>query len=398
MFSFKLFFSCLGGAEKRHERISMPSSEPTYQLCRLSRCGAEHWCGGEANDTAGKTLQIASKANSSESVDYPGDSQTWSLHRLLKQPPVKCHLKLVTSMQELLSGIYLEQKSILSGHDSVVWKGVWHGAMCNVKFLRVSSLTPDLLTGIDLLITQSHPFILQYYLARAVRVHDGSWWQVVDGPAQRPRSDDVNADSESMGIESILGSTLFGTKGDEYSSFREPETVESVLEILQPKPGDFIIALITEMCILGNIQRAISGRYFEHSNQLGAHAALRTAREIALGLMHLHLRGAAHGNLRPSQILLVESHADRRGFIAKIADAGLGSRHRLCQTPTAHTAASDGEGTAGSLQQPQPPPSCYTAPELLQAGYGVIGEGFLPKLTIAELQAADGEAETDRTE
>ncbi|GLI70205.1 hypothetical protein VaNZ11_015021 [Volvox africanus] len=383
MFELKNIFSCLSGTSKRHERSSMPSSEPTYQLCRSSRFGAE------TNDAVNKPSQIASQASSSESVGGPGNSQTWTLHRLLKQPPVQCHLKLVSTMEELLSGISLEQNPIICGHDSIVWQGVWHGAACNVKFLRVSSLTPELLAGIDLLITQSHPFILQYYLARAVHVPDGSRWRVVDGPALRPNSDEVNADDRSIGIESILGSTFFGANADQYSSFYQPETVEAVLEILQPKPEDFIIALVNEYCILGNVQRAISRRYFEHSVQFGAHAALRTAREIALGLMHLHLRGAAHGNLRPSQILLVESHADHRGFIAKIADAGLGSRHSLCQTPraTAHTAASGDEAASGSLQLNRPL-SYYKAPELLQAGYGVRGEGVLP-LTIAELQAAD---------
>ncbi|GIL59674.1 hypothetical protein Vafri_14407 [Volvox africanus] len=383
MFALKNIFSCLGGTSKRHERSSMPSSEPTYPLCRFSRLGEE------ANNTVSKPLEIASQASSLESVGCPGNSQRWSLHRLLNQPPVQCHLKLVSTMKELLSGIYLEQKPIICGHDSIVCQGLWHGATCNVKFLRVSSLTPELLAGIDLLITQSHPFILQYYLARAVHVPDGSWWRVVDGPALRPNSDEVDAEDGSIGIESILGSTFFGTCVDKYSSFCQTETVEAVLEILQPKPEDFVIALVTEICILSNVQRTIPRRHFEHPVHFSAHAALRTVREIALGLMHLHLRGAAHGNLRPSQIILVESHADRRGFIAKVADAGLGSRHSLCQTPrvTAHTAASGEEAAAGS-SHPQPPLSYYKAPELLQAGYGVRGEGVLP-LTIAELQAAD---------
>lgn len=60
------------------------------------------------------------------------------------------------------------------------------------------------------------------------------------------------------------------------------------------------------------------------SRRLVLRAVLRTVREVAQGMLHMHRSGVVHGGpLTPSNVLLRGSRADRRGFSAKVADYGL---------------------------------------------------------------------------
>lgn len=52
-------------------------------------------------------------------------------------------------------------------------------------------------------------------------------------------------------------------------------------------------------------------------------ALYRTAREVAQGMVHLHCAHVIHGDLKPANVLLMNSRKDRRGFVAKVSDFGL---------------------------------------------------------------------------
>ena len=52
-------------------------------------------------------------------------------------------------------------------------------------------------------------------------------------------------------------------------------------------------------------------------------ALLRTAREVAQGMTHLHARGVIHADLKPANVMLKSSRVDRRGFVAQVTDFGL---------------------------------------------------------------------------
>lgn len=51
-------------------------------------------------------------------------------------------------------------------------------------------------------------------------------------------------------------------------------------------------------------------------------ALLRTAAEVAKALDFMHSLGVVHGDLKPANVLLKTHRADRRGYVAKVADFG----------------------------------------------------------------------------
>ncbi|GFR51773.1 hypothetical protein Agub_g14229 [Astrephomene gubernaculifera] len=59
------------------------------------------------------------------------------------------------------------------------------------------------------------------------------------------------------------------------------------------------------------------------SQRVVLRAVLRTARDVAQGMCHLHANGIIHGDLKPGNVLLRGCRSDRRGFVAMVADFGL---------------------------------------------------------------------------
>jgi mitogen-activated protein kinase kinase kinase 11 len=52
-------------------------------------------------------------------------------------------------------------------------------------------------------------------------------------------------------------------------------------------------------------------------------AVLRRARDVALGLAHLHAQNICHGDLKCENVLLRSDTSDPEGVTAKVADFGL---------------------------------------------------------------------------
>lgn len=132
--------------------------------------------------------------------------------------------------------------------------GVWHGACCDIKFLHLSSPISEVLSGIEMLLAQSHPFILQYYLARALHITSDPRCIVAGGtPATVPAMfsiADLTSAPYSIGIESIIGSSFLNIINEDHHFLDETEAVVAVVRSIQPRLGDLIVALITESCSL----------------------------------------------------------------------------------------------------------------------------------------------------
>ncbi|KAL6760332.1 kinase-like domain-containing protein [Haematococcus lacustris] len=105
---------------------------------------------------------------------------------------------------------------------------------------------------------------------------------------------------------------------------------EDVLNKLSASSSDHLTLIVMEHAKCGTLLGAIKSGIFnrppfapENEKRRRLRALLRTAREIAMGLEHLHEASVIHGDLKPANVLLTDSRADTRGFQAALADFGL---------------------------------------------------------------------------
>ncbi|KAJ9524634.1 hypothetical protein QJQ45_024289 [Haematococcus lacustris] len=103
-----------------------------------------------------------------------------------------------------------------------------------------------------------------------------------------------------------------------------------LIQTLGAKPGDFLTIIVMQYAGSGSLWRAIQMKVFSREptaafaeRRRSLRALLRTAREIAMGLEHLHVCGVVHGDVRPGNVLLHASRIDARGFSAILTDFGL---------------------------------------------------------------------------
>ncbi len=87
--------------------------------------------------------------------------------------------------------------------------------------------------------------------------------------------------------------------------------------------------IIMDFCDYGSLVRPIVKGMFRPFSASGNdrearvryRALLRTAKEIAQGLEHLHYLNVVHGDLKPGNVLLKGSRVDVRGFNAQVSEA-----------------------------------------------------------------------------
>ncbi|KAG2492506.1 hypothetical protein HYH03_009171 [Edaphochlamys debaryana] len=166
----------------------------------------------------------------------------------------------------------------------------------------------------------------------------------------------------STGRAKVLESTFQSEEGfgdPDISASRHGWGVRQVLSYLRAQPGMYMTHIIMEYCDRGSLLSAIKRGIFRMdayaedgsaggsglakpsssplsppTASLGApgsrfpkrivlRALLRTARDVAQGMCHLHANGIIHGDLKPGNVLLRGCRSDRRGFTALVSDFGL---------------------------------------------------------------------------
>ncbi|KAG2493146.1 hypothetical protein HYH03_008570 [Edaphochlamys debaryana] len=175
-----------------------------------------------------------------------------------------------------------------------------------------------------------HPNLAVVYDIRTAGIDARSWQELYPPPGAG------GGGGSSLGR---VGSPSVGVMGPTSSSgvVTSLAAVQALRSVRGLAVGGSVIVTLMEICELGHLGTVACRRPSPFQECDGSHEAmgwsvrvaqrslLRTAREIASGLRALHAAGLAHGSLRPSNVLLAAARADRRGFVARLADAGSAS-------------------------------------------------------------------------
>ncbi|KAG2500059.1 hypothetical protein HYH03_002336 [Edaphochlamys debaryana] len=203
------------------------------------------------------------------------------------------------------------------GGYGAVYKGVWQGANVAVKFTVADYMDFAGASAHEAVLSKmlSHPNVVQTFASRVALLDEDFLRSVFDG--------ETNFPSRELPADSFRSGEGFGSPYGINTSMK----FRDVLTHIGARPGHYITQMIMEYCDRGSLHQAINKGLFKSStkwnNKIALRALLRTAREIAQGMSHLHACRVVHGDLKPGNVLLMSSRADRRGFTAKVSDFGL---------------------------------------------------------------------------
>ncbi|KAG2496882.1 hypothetical protein HYH03_005281 [Edaphochlamys debaryana] len=238
--------------------------------------------------------------------------------------------------REVLSGLCLSNKELGRGSYGIVHAGTFRGIPCAVKVMVAPSLDQPALRELLLGPSISHPNLVATYTSRTARMTDGFFDFLEANSLGIPPRDasDRPAAAEGRRLPRML-QPIPMLSGD---GFGDPcvmiaEGGDSLLVLhrilhgLKALVDQRVVVIVQEVCDRTNLMNAIAKGLFQPaaawSVRLARRALLRTAAEVARGLLHLHDAGVVHGDLKPANVLLHSSRLDRRGFTAKLADFGL---------------------------------------------------------------------------
>uniref|UniRef100_A0A7S0RJE4 Protein kinase domain-containing protein n=1 Tax=Chlamydomonas leiostraca TaxID=1034604 RepID=A0A7S0RJE4_9CHLO len=262
------------------------------------------------------------------------------------------------------------------GGGGVVFSGTWQSATVAVKFMLGQTPQHVNCAALEAMVSTvvNHPNVVQTYGFDVTRLTDRSFMRLPSRKNQGSftaqakevlgslcATDTLSTDLTTIGRsvnEGAASSSLQPSKPSQPSGpvvpphatalssfnsndgFGDPDStpsnswaVHQVLQYLNAAPGHYLTHIIMEHCdrgsLLGALQRGVfkvggtSGDMTRFGHRVVVRALLRTARDIARGMHHLHASNIIHGDLKPGNVLLKGSRNDRRGFIAKVSDFGL---------------------------------------------------------------------------
>ncbi|GIL50559.1 hypothetical protein Vafri_6721 [Volvox africanus] len=224
----------------------------------------------------------------------------------------------------IMNGIRLSQHELGRGTYGIVVTGTYQGINCAVKIMLSQGLDRAALRELLLGPTLVHPNIVSTFAARAARLTNAFFDLLEGGNQEQPRDNSYPRLLEPVPIHSGDG---FGNPRGLNEGIEPLLVLHQILHALGAETGKMVVIVVQEFCDSGTLENGICKKIFQPNPMWGLRLArrtlLRTAGEVARGLIHLHDSGIVHGDLKPANILLNSSKEDRRGFSAKLADFGL---------------------------------------------------------------------------
>ncbi|KAJ9518516.1 hypothetical protein QJQ45_018582 [Haematococcus lacustris] len=144
---------------------------------------------------------------------------------------------------------------------------------------------------------------------------------------EEPERDSGPDTSEHAGGDDMSAD---GFGGGRLSSTHRPISWEQLLNRMGAKPLDFLTVIVMQHATCGTLSSAVKSGIFVRKpsaplsdSRRRLRGLLRTLKEMAMGLEHLHECNVVHGDIKPANVLLQDSRSDSRGFQAMLTDFGL---------------------------------------------------------------------------
>ncbi|GIL63496.1 hypothetical protein Vafri_17548 [Volvox africanus] len=224
---------------------------------------------------------------------------------------------------QIMDGLSLQERELGRGTYGIVVPGIYQGAKCAVKIMLSNGL--DSLAIRELLLSPRlvHPNTVSTYASRCAQLtHE--FFDLLEGERSVDYDPNLPRVLEPVPLKSEDG---FGEPRGLNDGSDPLLVLHQVLHSLGAETGKMVVLVIQEYCDRGTLESAIRKSFFRATPRWGLRLArralLRSAVEIARGLLHLHDWGVVHGDVKPANVLLGSSKEDRRGFVAKVADFGL---------------------------------------------------------------------------
>ncbi|GLI66928.1 hypothetical protein VaNZ11_010967 [Volvox africanus] len=225
--------------------------------------------------------------------------------------------------RNIMDGLCLQQRELGRGTFGIVVSGIYRGVKCAVKVMLSPGLDRAAIRELLLSPSLVHPNVVSTYASRCAKLtHE--FFDLLEGDRAVVHDPNLPRVLEPVPLQSEDG---FGDPKGLHDGSDPLIVLHQILHALRAETGKMVVIVVQEYCDRGTLDNAIRKSVFRPTlmwgMRLARRALLRSAVEIARGLLHLHDSGVVHGDLKPANVLLGSSKEDRRGFVVKVADFGL---------------------------------------------------------------------------